>query len=74
MQDGHQATATNQLTVDGGLGLSSSHGDGEGMNLQCILEVKEIGLGAPWAMGQETDEEKKEPDATPKFLLEQPGQ
>lgn len=44
MQGGHWATTTIQLTVEGGSGLGSSCGDGEGMDLQCILE-EETGLG-----------------------------
>lgn len=34
-----------QLTVDGGLGLGSSCGDEEGLDLKCILEVEETELG-----------------------------
>lgn len=45
MQAGHWAVAIIHLTVDGGLGLGSSRGDGEGVGLQCILEVEETGLG-----------------------------
>lgn len=41
MHGGHWATTTIHLTVEGRLGLCSSCGDGEGMDLQCILEVDE---------------------------------
>lgn len=41
MHGGHWATTTIHLTVEGRVGLCSSYGDGEGMDLQCILEVDE---------------------------------
>lgn len=37
--------AATQLTVDGGLGLGSSCGDEEGLDLKCILGIEETELG-----------------------------
>lgn len=60
--------AVSQLTVDGGgLALGSSSGDEEGIDLKCILEVEETGLGDQiWDKG--VVKKKEESNVTPGYL------